>query len=101
MFEFVPVAEPKAAEQAALMDALVQKIHNLGLEVPAIFFGEALKPVSFAAGQFMHAFGFLPAATLSLSEDKLHQLAFILSDRARLEELLVRLESPRPPATGR
>jgi hypothetical protein len=47
--------------------------------------------MSFAAGQFVHAFAFLPAAFWQ-NEDDWQQVAFILSDRTRLEKLLQRLE---------
>jgi len=91
VFKFVPVAEPDDARQDALIEAAVKTIQKYGLEAPAVFFGEAMKPMSFAAGQFVHAFAFLPAAFWQ-NEDDWQQVAFILSDRARLEKLLRRLE---------
>lgn len=91
MFEFVPVPEPNAEEQDRLIEALAQKIHKYGMEVPAIFFGEMMKPASFAAGQLVHSFGFIPA-TYGLSEEVIEQFGFILDDRSKLEKLLVRLE---------
>lgn len=91
MLEFLPVPEPDAAVQDELIEKLAQKIHQYGLEVPAIFFGEAMKPVSFVGGQFIHAFSFLPS-TFFLDDDTYQQFAFILDDRSKLEQLLVRLE---------
>lgn len=91
VFAFVPVAEPDAARQCALIEALVKTIQKYRLEVPAVFLGEAMKPMSLAAGQFVHAFAFLPSAIWQ-NEDDWQQVAFILSDRERLEQLLRRLE---------
>ncbi len=92
MFKLVPVAEPDDARQDALIEAAVKTVQKYGLEVPAVFLGEAMKPMSFAAGQFVHAFAFLPAAIWQ-NEDDWQQVAFILSDRERLEKLLRRLDS--------
>jgi len=89
--EFVPVPEPCRAAQAKLIEQVAQKIHRYGLEVPAIFFGEAMKPASFALGQAMHAFSFLPEAYFG-REDLWQQLGFMLDDRSQVEKLLVRLE---------
>jgi len=91
MLEFTPVPEPKAKEQDLLIESIAQKIHKYGMEVPAVFFGEMMKPVSFAMGQAVHAFGFVPA-TYGISEEMLHQVGFILDDRQQLEKLIVRLE---------
>lgn len=91
MLEFAPIPEPNAQEQERLIEAIAQKVHRYGMEVPAIFFGEMMKPASFALGQAVHAFGFVPA-TYGISEEMLQQLGFILDDRSQLEKLLVRLE---------
>lgn len=91
MLEFVPVPEPNAKEQERLIEDLAQKVHKYGMEVPAIFMGEMMKPASFALGQLVHSFGFIPA-TYGVSEDMLQQFGFILDDRRQLEKLLVRLE---------
>lgn len=63
VFAFVPVAEPGAARQCALIEALVKKIQKYRLEVPAVFLGEAMKPMS-------------PAAIWQ-NEDDWQQVAFI------------------------
>ncbi|MBS3938174.1 MAG: hypothetical protein KGZ50_06345 [Peptococcaceae bacterium] len=91
MFHFVPVPEPCAKEQARLIEQAAQKIHQYGLLAPAIFFGEAMKPVSFMAGQAIHAFSFLPS-TYVLSDEVWQQIAFILDDRSKIETFLLRLE---------
>lgn len=91
MFHFVPVPEPCAKEQAKIIEQAAQKIHQYGLLAPAIFFGEAMKPVSFVAGQALHAFSFLPS-TYILSDEIWQQIAFILDDRSKTEKFLSRLE---------
>ncbi|KAF0196796.1 MAG: hypothetical protein FD169_775 [Bacillota bacterium] len=91
MLELTPVPQPKSEKQDQLIEAMAQKVHKYGMEVPAIFLGEMMKPASFALGQTMHAFGFIPA-TYGLSEDMMHQLGFILDDRQKLEKFLVRVE---------
>lgn len=87
----MPVPEPCRVEQARLIEHIAQKIHRYGLEVPAIFLGEAMKPVSFVGGQALHAFSFLPDAYFG-NEDYWQQLGFILDDRSQVEKLIVRLE---------
>ena len=91
MLEFTPVPQPKTEEQDRLIEDIAQKVHKYGMEVPAIFLGELMKPASFALGQAVHAFGFIPA-TYGLSEDLMDQIGFILDDRQKLEKFLVRLE---------
>jgi hypothetical protein len=91
MLEFLPVPEPDDKEEARLIESIAQLVHRYGLEVPAIFFGEMIKPVSFSMGQLVHGFGFIPG-TFFLSEEQFHQLGFILDDRVKLEKLIVRIE---------
>lgn len=91
MLELTPVPQPNSEEQDQLIEAMAQKVYKYGMEVPAIFLGEMMKPASFALGQAVHAFGFIPA-TYGLSEDMMDQLGFILDDRKKLEKFLVRLE---------
>jgi len=91
VLEFAPIPEPNVAEQDRLIEAMAQRLHKYGMEVPAIFMGEMMKPASFVLGQLAHGFGFVPA-TFGLNENMIEQFAFILDDRQQLEKLIVRLE---------
>lgn len=91
MSHFVPAPEPCAKEQARLIEQVALTIHRHGILTPAILFGEAMKPVSFVAGQALHAFSFLPSAYM-LGDEVWQQIAFILDDRNKIETFLLRLE---------
>lgn len=91
MFEWEPVYEttPEAAEQ--LSERLAKAVLRFGMEVPAVFFLEMSKPLSFTAGSLVHAITpFLGVYTDN--ENIFTDFATILTERNLLEKLICRIE---------
>lgn len=91
MFQWQPVYEttPEAAEQ--LIERVAKAIQRYGMEVPAVFFLEMSKPLSFTAGSLVHA----ATPLLGVYTDNEHvftDFATVLSDRKLLEKLICRIE---------
>ncbi len=80
---------PEAAGQ--LIERVAKAVQRFGMEVPAVFFLELSKPVSFTAGSLVHAATpFLGAYTDN--ENVFTDFATVLSDRTLLEQLICRIE---------
>lgn len=91
MFQWEPGYEttPEAADQ--LIERLAKAVQRYGMEVPAVFFLEMSKPVSFTAGSLVHAATpFLGVYTDN--ENVFTDFATILSERTLLEKLICRIE---------
>ena len=78
-----------------LISKLADKIVRHGMAVPAIFFLDMMKYLSFFGGQLMVFFG--PIITVFIPSHSYYKIAELLEDRKNVEFLLTeieRLESP-------
>lgn len=91
MFQWQPVYEttPEAADQ--LIERVAKAIQRYGMEVPAVFFLEMSKPLSFTAGSLVHAATPL-LGVYTEDEHVFTDIATILSERTLLEKLICRIE---------
>lgn len=71
-----------------LLDAMAERIKQFGMVVPAIFFLEMNKPLSYIGGQTMHFFSPIVGVLFPTFED----YAFFFDDRDNVELLIQRLE---------
>ena len=73
-----------------LITGLADKIVRRGLAVPAIFFLEMVKYMSFFGGQIMVFFG--PIITVFLRAESYYKFAELLEDRKNVDFLLTEIE---------
>ena len=73
-----------------LISNLAKKIVRHGLGIPAIFFLEMVKYLSFFGSQLMVFFG--PVITVFISNNLYYKYAELLEDRKNVEFLLTELE---------
>ena len=73
-----------------IISNLAKKIVRHGLAVPAIFFLEMVKYLSFFGSQLMVFFG--PIITVFIASSSYYKYAELLEDRNNVEFLLVELE---------
>ena len=73
------------------IDSYAKKITDRGLSVPAIFFLEMFKYLSFIFSQSMIVFG--PLATIFIKQKKYYQFSDIISKRSNVERLICQIES--------
>ena len=73
-----------------LISKLADKIVRHGMAVPAIFFLDMMKYLSFFGGQLMVFFG--PIITAFISSDHYYKFAELLEDRKNVEFLLTEIE---------
>ena len=73
-----------------LISDLAEKVVNRGMAVPAIFFLDMMKNLSFFGGQLMVFFG--PIVTAFISSQSYYKFAELLEDRNNVEFLLVEIE---------
>ena len=73
-----------------LISDLAKKVVNRGMAVPAIFFLDMMKNLSFFGGQLMVFFG--PIITAFISSQSYYKFAELLEDRNNVEFLLVEIE---------
>ena len=73
-----------------LISSLAQKIVRHGMAVPAIFFLEMVKYLSFFGGQLMIFFG--PIITVFIPSHSYYKMAELLEERKNVEYLLVQIE---------
>ena len=69
---------------------LAEKVVNHGMAVPAIFFLDMMKYLSFFGGQLMVFFG--PIITAFISSQSYYKFAELLEDRNNVEFLLLEIE---------
>ncbi len=87
MFKFPePINEKRRDE---LIEAIAKRIEQFGMIVPAIFFLEMNKPLSYIAGQAGHFFAPIVSVFFNTFED----YAYFLEDRKNVELLIQKLES--------
>ena len=73
-----------------LISDLAAKVVNHGMAVPAIFFLDMMKYLSFFGGQLMVFFG--PIITAFISSQSYYKFAELLEDRNNVEFLLTEIE---------
>ena len=73
-----------------LISDLAEKVVNHGMAVPAIFFLDMMKYLSFFGGQLMVFFG--PIITAFISSQSYYKFAELLEDRNNVESLLLEIE---------
>ena len=73
-----------------LISDLAEKVVNHGMAIPAIFFLDMMKYLSFFGGQLMVFFG--PIITAFISSQSYYKFAELLEDRYNVEFLLLEIE---------
>ena len=79
-----------AKSDKQLISDLAEKVVNHGMAVPAIFFLDMMKYLSFFGGQLMVFFG--PIITAFISSQSYYKFAELLEDRNNVEFLLLEIE---------
>jgi len=79
-----------AKSDKQLISDLAEKVVNHGMAVPAIFFLDMIKYLSFFGGQLMVFFG--PIITAFISSQSYYKFAELLEDRNNVEFLLLEIE---------
>ena len=79
-----------AQSDKQLISDLAEKVVNHGMAVPAIFFLDMMKYLSFFGGQLMVFFG--PMITAFISSQSYYKFAELLEDRNNVEFLLTEIE---------
>ena len=74
-----------------IINNLASEIVNRGLSVPAIFFLESTKYITFISSQFLVFLG--PIATCFINNNKYYNIAEILEDRNNIELLILEIEN--------
>ncbi len=72
----------------AIVEGIAKRVQQFGMLVPAIFFLEMNKPLSYIGGQAMHFFAPFVGVFFSTFED----YAYFFDNRANVELLIRRLE---------
>jgi hypothetical protein len=90
---------PRTPEDDALLDRLAAATVRFGMTVPAVFFLESSKPLSFVGSQFLHFLS--PLANSLLDAREIDRLAALLERRETVEELIVRIERAETEAARR
>lgn len=72
-----------------IINAIAERVRQFGLMVPAIFFLEMHKPLSYVGGQAMHFFAPIVGVFFETFED----YAYFFDDRNNVELLIQRLEA--------
>ena len=87
MLEFREPIDEKRRDQ--IIDAIASRINQFGMIVPAIFFLEMNKPLSYIGGQAMHFFAPIVSVFFNTFED----YAYFFDQRDNVELLIQKLES--------
>ncbi|MBJ48593.1 MAG: hypothetical protein CMG59_05410 [Candidatus Marinimicrobia bacterium] len=74
-----------------IMNSYAKTIKDKGMSVPAVFFLEMFKYLSFTFSQAMIVAG--PLATIFLNSKKYYQISKLLSDRNNVENFITKIES--------
>ena len=73
-----------------LISDLAQKIVKHGMAVPAIFFLEMVKYMSFFASQMLVFFG--PVITVFIQSESYYKITHLLEERRNVEFLMIEIE---------
>jgi len=87
MFKAPEPIDAKKRDQ--MIEAVAQRVQQFGMLVPAIFFLEMNKPLSYIGAQAMHFFSPIIGVLFPTFED----YAYFLEDRENVELLIQKLES--------
>mgnify|MGYP001395300060 CR=1 FL=1 len=79
------------AKEKVTIDGYAKKISDRGFSVPAIFFLEMFKYLSFIFGQSLIVFG--PMATIFVDQKKYYNFSDLVSKRSNIERLICQIES--------
>lgn len=79
-----------AKSDKQLISDLAEKVVNHGMAVPAIFFLDMMKYLSFFGGQLMVFFG--PIITAFISSQSYYKFAELFEDRNNVEFFLLEIE---------
>lgn len=82
--------EPVEDPDTALLASIASRIVRMGLAVPAVFFLESVKPLSFIGSQALVFFEPFVKAFLDLKS--YDRFAALMEDRANLEKLMTMIE---------
>ena len=77
-------------EDRQLISNLAEKIVKHGMAVPAIFFLEMVKYMSFIGSQLMVFFG--PVITVFIRSQEYYKISHLLEDRKNIEFLMYKIE---------
>ena len=77
-------------QQEIVIKDIASKIVGHGFSVPAIFFLEMIKYLSFFGSQVLVFFG--PLLTIFINSQSYYNFSFILEDRKNVEKLLLEIE---------
>ena len=78
------------AREKEIMGLYAKKVMERGMSVPAIFFLEMFKYLSFIFSQSMIVFG--PLATIFLNSKRYYEISDILSNRNNVEYFISQIE---------
>ncbi len=78
-----------AKKRDEMIEAVAKRVQQFGMLVPAIFFLEMHKPLSYIGAQAMHFFSPIAGVLFPTFED----YAYFLEDRQNVELLIQKLES--------
>jgi len=81
-----PISDKRRDE---IIEAIAKRVQQFGLIVPAIFFLEMNKPLSYIGGQAMHFF----APIVGVFFDTFEDYAYFFDNRQNVELLIQKLES--------
>jgi len=73
-----------------LISNLAQKVVRHGMAVPAIFFLEMVKYMSFISSQMMVFFG--PVITVFIQSESYYKITHLLEERQNVEFLMIEIE---------
>ncbi len=85
-----PGDAPAQPDDEKMIDDAARFVQRMGMITPAVLFGEALKPLSWAGSQAVHFFA--PFAGTIFGLDRVDNYGFLLEDRRNVERFLCRLE---------
>jgi hypothetical protein len=90
---FAVGADPSAAQKELppVLERLATEVVERGMETPATVLLDAIRPISFLAGQAMHAVW--PLVNMAGKFDDYQVIAETLEDRQMVELLLAKIES--------
>ena len=74
-----------------ILSKFASKIVDKGMTVPALFFLESTKYITFIGSQFLVFLG--PIATCFINNNKYYNIAEILEDRNNIELLILEIEN--------
>ena len=78
-------------KEQEIIETYANEVINRGLSVPAIFFLEMFKYLSFIISQSMIVVG--PLATIFINQKKYYHVSNILSDRKNVEYFICQIEN--------